>query len=353
MWTIILTILFALFILFALYLTLRNTTNLFRSKKTGKNYRLDWTESPEDERDFRFSDLQKKRTLTAAPPKSVNLSDRLPEVYDQGNIGSCTGNSCSSIGLHQSRVQNREIYPSRLFLYYGARELINETDVDGGAHLRDVFKSWNKKGVASEMTWPYNEGRVLERPSDQAYHEAAKTLATAYYTLDNRNLSELKSCLASGHPFVFGFWVYDSFFGSWRDTMPIPNTSKERFLGGHAVTAIGYDDGRQAFLIKNSWGTDWKDNGHFWMPYAFITNRSFCVDFWMLEGITPGEAPAPTPDNKTTVVDLRSVFFDKRGLCRLREDEIVRMGQRMGLNTHVDKRKTENVEIVAGGLGIQ
>ncbi|MET0049533.1 MAG: C1 family peptidase, partial [Candidatus Thiodiazotropha sp.] len=41
------------------------------------------------------------------------------------------------------------------------------------------------------------------------------------------------------------------------------------YLGGHAVTLVGYDYNKfgGAFKIINSWGTEWGDNGYFWMPY--------------------------------------------------------------------------------------
>ena len=34
--------------------------------------------------------------------------------------------------------------------------------------------------------------------------------------------------------------------------------------------AVGYDDDRGVFIIRNSWGSNWGDNGYFYMPYEFI-----------------------------------------------------------------------------------
>jgi C1A family cysteine protease len=36
--------------------------------------------------------------------------------------------------------------------------------------------------------------------------------------------------------------------------MPQPNEAE---IGGHAVLAVGYDDPQNAFIVRNSWGTDW------------------------------------------------------------------------------------------------
>ena len=42
------------------------------------------------------------------------------------------------------------------------------------------------------------------------------------------------------------------------------------------MCVIGYDDDRQAFLVQNSWGTQWGKNGRFWLPYSKLT---YCENF--------------------------------------------------------------------------
>jgi C1A family cysteine protease len=45
--------------------------------------------------------------------------------------------------------------------------------------------------------------------------------------------------------------------------------------GGHAMCAVGYDDGRRigdeagAFIVRNSWGMDWGANGYGFVPYRY------------------------------------------------------------------------------------
>ena len=194
---------------------------LFKNRFSG--YRLNWNPSPNDPRDFKFSSLLQTRGVSAPPPASADISGTIPEVYDQGQVGSCTGNAGAMLGLHRSRKQNREIMPSRLMLYYGAREIEGTVAADDGAYIRDIFKAWAKRGVCPESVWAYNENMVTIQPSAQSYSEGAKTMALSYHALDNTNIDELKACIALGSPFEFGFTVYNQFmYGSWAETMPFP-----------------------------------------------------------------------------------------------------------------------------------
>jgi C1A family cysteine protease len=56
----------------------------------------------------------------------------------------------------------------------------------------------------------------------------------------------------------------------------------EKTLGGHAVMAVGYDDASKRFLVRNSWGEDWGQQGYFTMPYAYLADGNLADDFWTL-----------------------------------------------------------------------
>jgi C1A family cysteine protease len=98
------------------------------------------------------------------------------------------------------------------------------------------------------------------------------------------NITELKSCLAAGNPFVFGFTVYQSFESATvaqTGVLPMPGKT-ESVLGGHAVMAAGYDDNKNAFIVRNSWGDAWGQKGYFYMPYDYITSTDLADDFWTI-----------------------------------------------------------------------
>jgi C1A family cysteine protease len=44
-------------------------------------------------------------------------------------------------------------------------------------------------------------------------------------------------------------------------------------LGSHATLIVGYDDSKQCFIGKNSWGTDWGEDIYFEIAYSQINNK--------------------------------------------------------------------------------
>jgi C1A family cysteine protease len=173
--------------------------------------------------------------------------------------------------------------PSRLFIYYNERVIEGTVASDSGAMIRDGIKTVAKQGACPETTWPYLIQKFATKPTHASYVQAAKHKVSLYQRL-TPIASQLKGCLASGFPFVFGFTVYESFESpavAKTGKVPMPGPT-ESVLGGHAVMAVGYDESKQVFIVRNSWGPGWGIKGYFTMPYAYLTNPHLADDFWTI-----------------------------------------------------------------------
>ena len=148
--------------------------------------------------------------------------------------------------------------------------------------LRDGIKALVTLGACAEALWPYRPAKFAAKPGAACYRDGLAHQVTSYRRI--LDLEGMQTCLAEGFPFVFGFSVYESFESKQvarTGVAPMPKAS-ERALGGHAVLAVGYDDAKRRFLVRNSWGTRWGMDGYFTMPYAYLASRSLSSDFWTI-----------------------------------------------------------------------
>jgi C1A family cysteine protease len=247
--------------------------------------RFGWVPDHPDQRDVLYAAPLRRLGIL---PENVDLTEDMPEVYDQGDLGSCTANAIGAafeFGL--TRQELTDFRPSRLFIYYNERAMEGTVNSDSGAMIRDGIRSVARVGVCSEDEWPYDISQFRQRPSDDCYREASGNRVVAYQRVI-RSLTQMQGCLAAGFPFVFGFTVYDSFESPQVDktgVVPMP-TLGEEVLGGHAVLAVGYDNAEQRFRFRNSWGSTWGQDGYGTMPYAYLATRSLSQDFWTIREVT-------------------------------------------------------------------
>ena len=254
------------------------TTKIY--KRSPKWY--GWQPDLPDHRDFLYSAIAPK--IRRLPPR-VDLTAGCSRVEDQGRLGSCTANALvGALEFLEKRDRVRFRNLSRLFVYYNERAIEGTVDQDGGALLRDGIKSLAKLGVCAEEHWPYrvSHGRFKKKPPRSCYTAAKEHRIISYHRLNT--LVEMRTCLADGYPFVFGFTVYSAFESEAVARSGILHLPKrgEEVEGGHAVMAAGYNDSQERFLIRNSWNTDWGMKGYFTMPYAYLSDRNLSDDFWTI-----------------------------------------------------------------------
>ncbi len=243
------------------------------------------------------------------PPPSGDLRRWCSPVEDQGPLGSCTAQAgVALVEYYERRAFGRHLDASRMFLYKATRNLLGWKG-DTGAFIRTTMGALVLFGVPPEGKWPYTVEAFDEEPTAFCYAFADEYQALQYFRLDPPGgpreglLARVKELITAGLPSMFGFTVYGCIERAKADgRVPFPCPG-DRTVGGHAVAAVGYDDGMEvenpmcgdttvgALLIRNSWGEEWGDGGYGWLPYAYVL-EGLAIDWWTVlksEWVDPKE----------------------------------------------------------------
>ncbi|KAJ8549487.1 hypothetical protein K7X08_033194 [Anisodus acutangulus] len=193
-------------------------------------------------------------------------------IKDQKECGCCWAFSAVAAmeGLHQ--LKTGKLVP------LSEQELVDcdvESEDEGcsGGLLDTAFKFIMKnKGLTTEANYPYKaEDDVCNKKKSAV--SAAKI--TGYEDVPANSEKALLQAVANqpvsvaidGSSFDFQFYSSGVFSGSCSTWL------------NHAVTAVGYgatSDGTKYWIIKNSWGSKWGDNGYVHMKRDIHDKEGLC-----------------------------------------------------------------------------
>ena len=168
----------------------------------------------------------------------IHGAKTMPDESEQaliscGHVGSCNG---GTLGLAAAYLQTYGLPPVSYFPYTGT----------------------NNSCSNAQQGWQSQTTKI------DAYFNVPDTLVLP-------NVDALKSALALYGPLSTSFKVYDDFYNY---SSGVYSYTSGNFDGWHAVLIVGYDDPRQAFIVKNSWGTDWGENGFFEIAYKEVGGKT-------------------------------------------------------------------------------
>jgi hypothetical protein len=240
-----------------------------------------------------LKDIPRTPTYRAFLPSKVDLSNFFPTPGNQGGEASCVGWAVGYAArayyahIADGRdVKKLENIPSPAYIY-------NSIKAPGSCTIgTQISQALNllRRGAVSLKEYPYFDGSCSPPDRKIALHATDFRIDT-WMVVDRINLDQIKAELYQKNPVIL----------SIRDSTGFQHLGPGQIykrpgkhLGWHALTAVGYDEDRQAFKLINSWGRNtWGDGGFGWIGYEAFRTEVDAAYVMRVSHAKPGPVPSP------------------------------------------------------------
>jgi C1A family cysteine protease len=237
-----------------------------------------------------------------APPPRWDLRDEIKKwlgdpglrVQSQLQCGCCW--AFAGVGAYEGNYLYRKLGQPALSEQY----ILNCSD-DGcnGGFTTTAGDTLKSKGTATRTDFLYVGYATADcassgPPAHQLPYRASDSglLPTADPNADRPSNDDLKRGLLQYGALVIGYYVGDAFQNTSIATENEVFDVDEGGQPNHAITLIGWDDSKGAWLIKNSWGTGWGAAGFMWIKYGI---NGIGTDAAWVEALPSSAAPPSGP----------------------------------------------------------
>ena len=233
--------------------------------------------------------------LYAVPiPAAVDLSAECGPVRDQGAWQACTAFAfaAGAYNLVLSEVYGRagwdiaqpqfQLSPKYVYVSSGLRY----GWPSGGAYGRaygEVGPTLQKDGAALEVHAPY-DGVYGDDWSEDTLDDSLVLKVDSAVTIPaywDEGRRTIKNVLANARRAVVIGMGIDQAFCSYQAGDIYTFTGPR--LANHAMCIVGYDDERQAYKVRNSWGPGWGEDGYLWISYETFDNPETLASCFVID----------------------------------------------------------------------
>lgn len=219
-----------------------------------------------DPRDYQMHRLPGvAQALATGVPDTIDLRPDIEQLYIQGSVPCCVMASIALVKSIQDKCDRRQW---NLFDFLGAYHAVGGDD---------------HEGVPTRAALDYAQKQGLQILAGTVRHRIG---SYAFAPQDPLQFVEvLKAALAGHGPCIVACRLPEPF--GWD----LCGQETEAY---HQMAIVGYLPGR--FIVGNSWGPGWGQNGYGTLPFEYLTSNNFqsgdCYAYTMTDCLDPGLAPA-------------------------------------------------------------
>ena len=220
---------------------------------------------------------------------SIDVRENFSPIRDQGGIGACSAFASSSmfeyiLNCHDDCTSHRL---SPRFLYYNVCDKNSDgTPIDNGSNYYRVMHSLGDLGICEEGLCPYAEDFSIP-PSEEAIKEASSRLVTKAMNV-NLAHKDIVSALAEGYPVGIALKLFNSFKPDQNGFIfrPADEELNGDEFGWHAMVICGFSEKQKVYVVRNSWGDSWGDDGYCYIPFSYVEDPELCRQACIIAGVS-------------------------------------------------------------------
>lgn len=242
-----------------------------------------------------LTDLLVDEELVQSEHYDLRTLDYSNPIKDQGSCNSCWAFAIASAYESSYAMVNEtsiDVSEQRILDCSGAGDC-----AEGGYVLFAMISLYeNPSIIATEKEFPYlnKQQDCIIEPNQTQYGVADIGIVgdLIQHGVDP-TVDEIKRAIVKHGALISGVYATPKFIYHQGDGVfeEMDNGTQD---ATHAVNIIGWDDSKEAWLIKNSWGANWGNNGYAWIKYNH--NRIGAFSMWIDAQKEPTIAPKPEPN---------------------------------------------------------
>lgn len=187
----------------------------------------------------------------------------------QGARPSCLAFATSDL----NQVSNKlDFHLSVEYLSHHAAKLISGWKPSHGLTVKAVLDSVNAPGQPKDDDYPY---QAADHDMPTKIPPSGHTLYSSMCTKRNLILPDITKAILAGRAVCLVVAVTKTFRAPVDGIVTYSSTYYPKEL--HALLAVGLGDhqvtGEKHYLIRNSWGAAWGQDGHAWLPSQYLATH--------------------------------------------------------------------------------